>query len=116
MAFTGSCHCGAIAFTVEADMPETVLSCNCSHCRRKGFLLAFFPASRFRLDRGEDAIRTYRFHTHRLAHQFCGTCGTQPFAEGENPDGSDSRAVNMRCVPEADLDAFTVKHYDGAAH
>ena len=31
----GSCHCGAIAYTVEAD-PEAAMSCNCSICSRLG--------------------------------------------------------------------------------
>src|SRR3546814_8047518 len=41
MAYQGSCHCGAVSYTVEGDIPDTAMSCNCSHCRRKGFLLTF---------------------------------------------------------------------------
>ena len=49
MAYSGSCHCGAVAFTVEGDPPAGAMSCNCSHCRRKGFLLTFVPAAQFTL-------------------------------------------------------------------
>ena len=38
----GSCHCGRIAFTLEGDVTEA-MDCNCSLCRRRGGLLAFFP-------------------------------------------------------------------------
>lgn len=42
--YQGSCHCGAVAYMVniETDFTEG-MRCNCSHCRRKGFLLAFAP-------------------------------------------------------------------------
>src|SRR3546814_2565667 len=66
MAFDGSCHCGAVTFTVDADAPETALSCNCSHCRRKGFLLAFLPADVFTLTSGEDALTDYHFNQHAI--------------------------------------------------
>src|SRR3546814_10222767 len=98
MAFDGSCHCGAVTFTVDADAPETALSCNCSHCRRKGFLLAFLPADVFTLTSGEDALTDYHFNQHAITHRFCATCGAQPFAEGKGPDGSEVRAINLRCV------------------
>ena len=38
MNYKGSCHCGAIAFQVEAE-PGPAIECNCSHCGRKGYLL-----------------------------------------------------------------------------
>ena len=37
MLHKGSCHCGKVAFEVETDLDQ-VVSCNCSHCRRKGYL------------------------------------------------------------------------------
>ncbi len=113
MPFEGRCHCGAVTFTVAAEAPGEAMACNCSHCRRKGFLLAFFPAAQFSLD-GEDALATYTFHTHRLRHRFCRTCGVQPFAEGTAPDGAETRAVNLRCVPSIDLDALAVTGVNGA--
>lgn len=114
MSYEGSCHCGAVAFEVEGDIPDEAMSCNCSHCRRKGFLLTFVPASRFQVTSGGEALQTYTFNTHRLRHRFCPTCGVQPFAEGASPDGSETRAVNLRCVPSADLDALTVNKVNGA--
>lgn len=115
MSFEGSCHCGAVSFAVDAELPASAISCNCSHCRRKGFLLAFFPAERFTLERGEEVLRDYTFNTHRIRHRFCQVCGTEPFAEGANPDGSPTRAVNLRCVPAVDPASLQVRHYDGAS-
>ncbi|UYO92388.1 GFA family protein [Pollutimonas sp. M17] len=114
MSFEGSCHCGAVQFKVNAEPPAAAISCNCSHCRRKGFLLSFFPAEQFTLTQGEEALRSYKFNTHKIAHRFCQICGTEPFAYGANPDGSEVRAINLRCVPAIDLDALELQHYDGA--
>lgn len=115
MSYQGSCHCGAVTFTVAGDIPGEALSCNCSHCRRKGFLLTFVPAGTFKLDSGKDALTTYTFNTHKLQHRFCNTCGVQSFAEGQGKDGSDTRAINLRAVPEVDLTKLTINEVDGAS-
>lgn len=114
MSFEGSCHCGAVAFTVAADLPDAAVSCNCSHCRRKGLLLAFFPAETFAVTRGEEMLRSYTFNTHTIRHQFCETCGAQPFAFGAGAGGAPMRAVNLRCVPDLDLSGLTLQEVDGA--
>lgn len=114
MSYEGSCHCGAVAFEVAGDAPTEAMRCNCSHCRRKGFLLSFVPASSFSVTSGADTLQTYTFNTHRLRHRFCPTCGVQPFAEGAGPDGTETRAVNLRCVPAIDFDALTIQDVNGA--
>jgi hypothetical protein len=114
MAFEGSCHCGKVAYTVDADAPTQAMACNCSHCRRKGFLLAFFPAAQFTLERGEDALQSYFFYKHNIEHKFCTTCGTQSFAMGKGPDGSVMAAVNLRCVESVDPEALAIQKVDGA--
>jgi hypothetical protein len=116
MAYAGSCHCGAVTFTVDADLPTEAIACNCSHCRSKGFVLTFVPAAQFAITAGESALTTYRFNSRKLAHRFCTICGAQPFAEGQGPDGSDMRAVNLRAVAECDLDALTITPVDGASY
>jgi len=114
MSFEASCHCGAVAITVDADLPDAAMSCDCSHCRRKGFLLAFFPAAKVTVT-GEDALTDYLFNKHRITHRFCATCGVQVFGEGNGPDGTPTNAVNLRCVPGLDLDTLTVTKVNGAA-
>src|SRR3546814_16898783 len=78
------------------------MSCNCSHCRRKGFLLTFVTIDQFRLESGADKLASYKFNKHNIDHQFCADCGCQGFSAGHGPDGSKMAAVNLRCVPEAD--------------
>lgn len=115
MAFQGSCHCGAVKFSAVAEMPTEAMSCNCSICRRKGTLMAFYPLAQFKLEQGEGALEAYKFNTDNLSHWFCRTCGIHPFGGGIGPDGTEMRAVNLRCVPEADLDALKIQKFDGAS-
>jgi hypothetical protein len=115
MAYSGTCHCGAVAFTIDMPLPDAAISCNCSHCRRKGLLLTFMPASSFTLERGEEQLETYLFNKHVIRHRFCRTCGVQPFAEGKK-DGVQTRAVNLRCVDEIDPWALELQKVEGASY
>jgi hypothetical protein len=115
MAFEGSCHCGAVTFRVNADPPNQAMSCNCSHCRRKGFLLAFVPADAFSLTAGEAMLTDYLFNKHAIRHRFCATCGCQTHGDGTGPGGARMAAVNLRCVPSIDLESLDIERVDGAS-
>ncbi len=114
MGYEGGCHCGAVTFEVAGETPTEAMSCNCSHCRRKGFLLAFVPAETVTIS-GEAALRDYTFNRHALGHRFCTICGCQPFSMGIDPAGQATSAINLRCVPSIDLDALTIRKVDGAS-
>ncbi len=110
MLYCGSCHCGAIAFEVEA--PDTIVAqdCNCSICAKAGFLHLIVPKSKFRLLRGADAITTYAFNTGAASHTFCKVCGIKPFyTPRSNPDGID---VNVRCL-DTQPARLTIEPFDG---
>lgn len=114
MAYQGSCHCGRIAFTVEGDVREAI-DCNCSMCRRRGGLLAFFPRDALTLSTADGDYATYRFNKHALDHHFCPTCGIAPFSEGTDPrTGTRMAAVNVRCLEGVDLTTLAIKPVDGA--
>ncbi|MBP9812010.1 GFA family protein [Candidatus Gracilibacteria bacterium] len=110
--YTGSCHCGAVKYSVELDLTQPVLECNCSHCQRKGFLLSFVPASSFELLSGDETMTEYRFNTHKIRHRFCPKCGVQCFGEGEH-EGHATRAVNVRTIEDIDLSTLTRQPVDG---
>lgn len=114
MTYKGSCHCGAIAFEVEGEL-ENAMACNCSICSRKGSLLWFVPRDRMRLTTPEDKLATYTFNKHKIKHRFCTTCGIHPFAEGTDPKGNRTAAINIRCLEGVEIDKIPVKHFDGRA-
>lgn len=114
MAMRGSCHCGAVAYSLD-DRPTQAIECNCSICRRKAHLLAFVVPDKFTLETPRSALSVYTFGRHVIRHQFCSTCGCAPFAEGVGPDGKAMVAVNLRCAEDFDLSTVKVLPYDGAS-
>lgn len=108
----GSCHCGAVAFEVDVGL-DGLMECNCSHCYRKGFVLAFAPRDAFRLTSGKEVLTGYRFHEHKIDHRFCRTCGVQPFGFGRAPDGTETVAVNVRALTDVEPWDWTAKRVDG---
>ena len=113
MTIRGSCHCGAVAYTLDDD-PREAMECNCSICRRKGYLLAFSTPDRFALETPREALTAYTFNQHVIRHLFCRTCGCAPFGEGTAPDGTPMIAVNLRCAEDLDLSHIRVVPFDGA--
>jgi len=107
----GGCHCGAVAFEVDAPARLTVQECNCSICSMTGFLHLIVPATRFRLLRGADALATYTFNTGSARHLFCRHCGIKSFyVPRSNPDGY---SVNLRCLDRSNIEQVSVEAFDG---
>jgi hypothetical protein len=113
--YKGSCHCGKVAYSVELDLGSELITCNCSICGRSGTMLAFVPATSFKLERGEDALVDYQFGKKTIHHLFCSTCGVRSFARGSLPDGTEMSAINARCLEGVDIGKLKTKHYDGAS-
>jgi hypothetical protein len=110
----GHCHCGAVAFEVEAPERITALDCSCTICTMTGFVHLIVPKSKFRLLQGEESLVSYRFNTGVADHTFCGTCGIKSFyVPRSNPDGID---VNVRCLDpqpvEVILEPFDGRNWD----
>lgn len=115
MRYSGSCHCGKVAFEVEGEI-DSALACNCSMCRRKGSLLWFVPRTQFELKTPEDAASTYLFNKHAIQHRFCASCGIHPYAEAIHPKtGVPTAAINIRCLDGVDLGEVKVVQFDGAS-
>ena len=107
---TGGCHCGRVRFRVTADL-DRVTECDCSICAKKGFLHLIVPPEQFELISGKDDLADYRFNTRTARHLFCKTCGVHSFyVPRSDPDKID---VNVRCLDGIDLDAVSVKSFDG---
>lgn len=114
MTVRGSCHCGKIDYRLD-ETPTEAMQCNCSICRRKGYLLAFSTPDKFTLETSRDDITVYTFGKHVIRHQFCKACGCAPFGEGTGPDGRAMVAINLRCVEGIDLSKIAINEFDGAS-
>jgi hypothetical protein len=85
--------------------------CNCSVCAKKGFVHLIVPPEDFRLLRGADALRSYRFNTEQAEHLFCETCGIHAYyVPRSHPDHVD---INVRCLDGEVLDWFRLEDFDG---
>lgn len=110
---SGGCQCGRVRYEVQMEIGE-VIACNCSRCGRLGSLLAFAPATQFKLLSGDADLTRFEFNKHTIEHQFCSTCGIQSFAIGTHPKtGAKMAAINVRCLDGIDVDALKVRKVDG---
>ncbi len=108
---TGGCHCGMVRFAVLAPDVIEVKECNCSICRRTGYLHLIVDKERFRLLSGEDKLTIYRFNTGIAKHHFCSLCGIKSFyVPRSKPDGF---SVNVRCLDDGQVTISRVTLFDG---
>ncbi len=111
--YTGRCHCGAVQYEVDIEKLTDVLSCNCSICSKRGWLLTFVPTAHFRLTLGADMLTDYQFNKKMIHHTFCKVCGTASFGRGSDGSGNEMVAINVRCLDGVDVKSLTVTEYDG---
>lgn len=111
--YEGSCHCGAVRFTARTRL-EAPFQCNCSRCRRLNAVMHSVPDSDFTLVSGSEALKTYKFNSHVIAHQFCTQCGIQPFASGRDREGNGLHVINVHCLENPQYDSGAIHRFNGA--
>lgn len=98
------------------DAPSEGMTCNCSICGRAGWVLAFVPATQFELRTGHDLLTDYQFGKKHIHHTFCSRCGVRTHSHAMDPaSGTDTVALNLRCVAGLDVSALSLQPFDGAA-
>jgi hypothetical protein len=108
----GGCHCGRVRFEVDAPADIKADQCNCSICRKSGYLHMIVPKDDFRLVSGEGDIETYTFNTGVAQHYFCRHCGVKSFyLPRSHPDGI---SVNTNCLEPETIRSLTITPFDGA--
>ena len=101
----GSCHCGAVGFTVDTpDELDNLRRCNCSLCRRKGALMASVPGDKLVITRGEDKLSLYQWNLKIAKHYFCSVCGIYTFHRPRS--APDTYGFNVGCLEGADPFAY----------
>jgi hypothetical protein len=108
--YHGSCHCGAVRFTVESEITDPY-TCDCSLCRRRGATMASVHESKLRITAGEDRLVLYQWNARIAKHYFCTTCGVYPFHRKRS--APDHYGVNLACIEDFDLAGQPVRKADG---
>lgn len=90
MTIKGSCHCGAVVFEIDGEIPAQLMRCTCTFCTKRGALTANFTPAQFRLVPAPSGDSTYRWNTRMVAHHFCPMCGCPTFSDSPDfqTDGS----------------------------
>ena len=112
--YEGSCHCGAVRYTVAMPPPDKAYACNCSMCHRAGWLLQFVEVPQFTLLAGADAQTDYMFAKKHIHHTFCRTCGVRAYSQGTS-NGKTMVSINLRCIAGLDATKLPVESFDGAS-
>ncbi|MGH6986886.1 MAG: GFA family protein [Caulobacteraceae bacterium] len=103
-----SCHCGEVVFEVDADLTG-LTECNCSTCRRHGFLHWKVKQWAVRLITEKRLLANYMWRGVG-GHQFCPRCGTSLF---RFPYPGDRISVNARSIEGIDPFTLEITRYDG---
>ncbi len=108
-----TCHCGAVRIAVRR-LPRTVVSCNCSLCRRYGALWAYYRAGSVRISAPRGALERYAFKRRIRAYCRCSRCGCVTHYVHLRARRQDTVAVNLRNFAPAALEGVRIRHLDGA--
>ena len=115
--YTGSCHCGAVAYEADIDLARGTAKCNCTYCTKVRSWKAFVQPSEFRLLSGADKAKGYRKHPEASLKYFCPDCGVYTHELGSaDYMGGDFVAVfivTLDNVEPAELIAAPVSYADG---
>jgi hypothetical protein len=118
--YEGGCHCGAVRYEVDLDLAKGSIRCNCSLCSKSRAWFAFTTADKFDLKSGEGDLIRYRWTPPNrpepnLTYYICSTCGVRTHAEGMDPKGHHTVAVQLATLEGADPDVLAkgIQYVDG---
>lgn len=108
---SGGCHCGRVRFEVDGPAIIQADECDCSICKKSGYLHVLVAADDFRLLQGKDVLQTYTFNTGIAKHYFCRQCGVKSFyIPRSHPNGV---SVNARCLDPETIESIEITPFDG---
>ncbi len=112
-----TCHCGKIEGEVKIPEKgfEKITRCNCSLCKRKGYIIGVVKSDEFKITKGESFLKLYQYYTKTAQHYFCSICGIHT----HNRPRIDPKlyGLNIACIEE--INPFELKDVpvaDGKNH
>jgi len=111
-SYHGSCHCGAVTFTVRTPslLRHPVRRCNCSICSRNGYLFIYPKKKDVDFHTGYDSMVPYSFGNNTGAHKFCSTCGSSVMMEFQV---GDELCINERMIKDIDFEQLNISDVNG---
>lgn len=110
---SGHCHCGAVQITVPAP-PAEVTRCNCSLCRKTGWIGGYWHPDDVQIVAKPDALAAYVQGDRMITTWHCAICGSHthwtPITAPPERMG-----VNMRMFDPSQWEHLPVHEVDGAS-
>ena len=97
-----TCHCGGveIQFKLSDEGFKKIIRCNCSLCKRKGYIIGIVGPDDLKIAKGENLLKLYQYHTKTAKHYFCSNCGVYTHS---NPRSNPKLyGLNLGCVEDVD--------------
>jgi len=116
--YSGSCHCGAIGYAYNCNIPPSgwaIRACQCRFCRSHDALSASDPAARITFTATEvEQLQCYRFGLNTADFLICRRCGVYIGAMIETAKGRFG-IVNAHALidPPPEIAGPQPVHYDG---
>lgn len=108
---SGSCHCGAIKYAVTYSEEIRAEDCNCSICRKSGYLHLIVPRNSVHIREGRELLTTYTFNTSTAKHMFCRICGVKSYyVPRSHPTGY---SINVHTIDSKTISALDIHKFDG---
>ena len=111
------CHCGEVELEIKESEGalNKFLRCNCTLCKKKGYIMTFAPITDVKITKGEDKLKLYQYHTKVAEHYFCPDCGI--YTHHKMRSRPDMFGLNVGCID--DIDQFQLENVglnDGQNH
>ena len=111
---TASCHCGAVRLEIDGELPEWLLSCNCSICKRYGNVMAYYHPRQVKVLAAPDSLARYAWGDKSIAFVRCANCGCFSHWESLDSNQTERMGVNTRLFNNVDVSGLRVRYFDGA--
>nr|WP_294846883.1 GFA family protein [uncultured Sphingomonas sp.] len=108
------CHCGQVAITLPY-VPDEVSQCNCSLCRKTGFMGIYYRPDEIAVSGDVDAYVRRDLDEACLTNWRCRHCGCPTHWTGLGQYADARMGVNARMLDTGVLDGVPVKAVDGAS-
>ena len=111
--YQGSCHCGSVKFSFDAEEISKGLRCTCSICSRKAAMMLAdaIPEGELVIEADEKDIGLYQFGSKIAKHYFCKNCGI--YTHNETIRAPGHMRVNLGCVDDLDTSGLELLVFDG---
>ena len=97
------CHCGEVELEIKESEGalNKFLRCNCTLCKKKGYIMTFAPITDVKITKGEDKLKLYQYHTKVAEHYFCSDCGI--YTHHKMRSRPDTFGLNVGCIDDLSL-------------